>query len=187
MANAEPITEWFYTAPLEDTPFRRGDPLGMRAVAEEMAEVLAPGLSNRTMDGRWISIMCWALQQSHFAWRALRSVDDDGSVVTREAAKELYSWLRPLEMLWVARTVAKTKDRGKGRQLPGVRAVRHWLDGEVGRERFGFAPSSYARYRFTGVYGAYRVALRSLRGLTVRGDGWCLDSLGRQLSEVVHG
>ena len=88
-------TEWFYTAPLEDTSVRRGDPLGMRAVAEEMAEVLAPGLSNRTLDGRWISIMCWALQQSYSAWQALGAVDDDGSVVTREAAKKLYSWLRP--------------------------------------------------------------------------------------------
>ena len=92
-----------------------------------------------------------------------------------------------LEMLWLAQTVEMTKDRGKGRQLPGVRAVRHWIDGDVGRDRFGFAPNSYARYRFTGVYGAYRVALRSLPGLTVGGDGWRLGSLGRELSEVVQG
>src|SRR5688572_13730452 len=125
MPTAEPFFEWFYTAPVEDNAVRRGDPLGMRAVAEDMAEVLAPGLSNRTMDGRWFSIICWALQQSYAAWWALRAVEDDGHVVTREAAKEIYSWLRPLELLWLARTVKNTDDRGKGRQLPGVRSIRH--------------------------------------------------------------
>jgi hypothetical protein len=186
MAKAASTTEWFYSAPLEDTSVRRGDPLGMRAIAEEMAEVLAPGLSNRTVDGRWISIICWALKQSYSAWRALGNVDDDGSVVTPQAATELYSWLRPLEMMWVARTVRTGKNLGKGRQLPGVRAVRYWIDGDMGCDRFGFAPSSYARYRFTGIYGAYRVALRSLPGLTVGGDGWRLGPLGLQLSDVVQ-
>jgi hypothetical protein len=142
------MMEWLFTAPIDAVAVRRGDPLGMRAVAEEMAEVLAPGLSNRTMDGRWFSIMCWALQQAYAAWWALGAVEDDGHIVTREAAKEIYSWLRPLELLWLARTVRKTDDHGKDRQLPGVRAVRHWIDGDVGPERFGLAPDSYSRYRF---------------------------------------
>lgn len=179
--------EWFFTAPIDEVAIRRGDPLGMRAVAEEMAEVLAPGLSNRTMDGRWLSLMCWALQQAYSAWRVLGAVEDDGQISTRDAANELYSWLRPLEALWVARAVTQTDDRGKDRQLPGVRAVRRWIDGDVGPERFGFPPSSYSRYRFTGVYGAYRVALRSLPGLTVGGDGWRVGPLGREFAEVVHG
>ncbi len=188
MATAEPmIAEWFFTAPVEDISARRGDPLGMRADAERMAEVLAPGLSNRTMDGRWLSIMCWALEQSHGASRAYGTVSDDGHVVTPGAAKEIYSWLRPLELLWVARTVKRTNDRGRGRQLPGVRGVRNWIDCASKPERFGLAPSSYERYRFTGVYGAYRVALRSLPGLTDGGDGWRLGSLGRKLAAVVHG
>jgi hypothetical protein len=184
---AKTAMEWFYTAPIEDTAVRRGDPLGMRAIAEEMAEVLAPGLSNRTIDGRWISIMCWALEQSYSAWQAQGVVDDDGAIETPQAARELYGWLRPLEMLWLARTVKATGDRGKGRQLPGIRAVRRWLHEDVRGDRFGFDPSAYGRYRFTGIYGAYRVALRSLPGLTVRGDGWRLDALGRQLAEVVRG
>lgn len=178
--------EWFFTAPIDEVAIRRGDPLGMRAVAADMAEVLAPGLSNRTMDGRWLSVMCWALQQSYAAWRALGAVEDDGEISTRDAANDLYSWLRPLELLWVARAVSQTDDRGKDRQLPGVRAVRRWIDGVVGPERFGFAPSSYSRYRFTGVYGAYRIALRSLPGLTVGGNGWCLGPLGREFADVVH-
>ncbi len=139
------------------------------------------------MDGRWFSILCWALQQSYSAWWAFNGVDDDSPVVTREAQRDIYSWLRPLELLWVARTVDMTKDRGKGRQVPGVRSVRHWIDHETDPDRFGFGPDSFARYRFTGVYGAYRVALRSLPGLTVRGDGWRLGPLGLKLADIVHG
>lgn len=179
--------EWFFTAPIDNVAVRRGDPLGMRAVAEDMSEVLAPGLSNRTRDGRWISILCWALQQSYEAWWELGAVEEDGHIVTSEAAREIYSWLRPLELLWLARTVRNTDDHGKGRQLPGVRAVRRWIDGDFGPERFGLAPDSYSRYRFTGVYGAYRVALRSLPGLTAGGDGWRLGKLGREFADIVHG
>jgi hypothetical protein len=175
--------EWFYTAPIEDISVRRGDPLGMRAAAEDMAEMLAPGLSNRTTDARWISILCWALDQSYSAWRAVGSADDDGTVGTPQAGKELYRWLRPLEMLWLARTVTATDDRGKGRQMPGVRAVRRWLNDDPRPNSFD--PSAYERYRFTGIYGAYRVALRSLPGLTVGGDGWRLDTLGRDLAKLV--
>lgn len=159
----------------------------MRAVAESMAEALAPGLSNRTMDGRWLSIMCWALQQAYAAWRVYGATENGGFVEPREAAREIYSWLRPLELLWVARTVMMTgEDRGRGRQLPGVRAINRWVDGDSKGERFAFEPSAYSRYRFTGVYGAYRVALRSLPGLTARGDGWRLGPLGTQLAELVN-
>jgi hypothetical protein len=178
--------EWFYSSPIEDISVRRGDPLGMRALAEDMAEMLAPGLSNRTIDGRWLSILCWAVNQAYSARQALGVVKDDGAIASPQAARELYRWLRPLEILWVARTVKATDDRGKGRQLPGVRALRRWIDNEFRPSRFGFEPSAYDRYRFTGLYGAYRVALRSLPGLTIGRDGWRLDMLGRCLAEVVQ-
>jgi len=181
------MMDWFFTAPYEKTAVRRGDPLGMRSFAEEMAERLAPGLSNRTMDGRWLSILCWALQQSNEAWQVLGVGTNDEHVTTGEADRELYSYLRPLEILWLARTVENTSDHGKGRQVPGVRAVRRWTDGGHGLERFGFSPDSYARYRFTGVYGAYRVALRSLPGLTTGGDGWRVGPVGRDFAEIVSG
>ncbi|MCA9063020.1 MAG: hypothetical protein KDA96_08175 [Planctomycetaceae bacterium] len=181
------MMEWFFTAPYEKTAVRRGDPLGMRAGAEDMAERLAPGLSNRTMDGRWLSIMCWALQQADAAWRILGAPTVDGHGVTGEAAREFYSYLRPLELLWLARTVKNTGDNGKGRQLPGIRAVRRWLDGNHGHERFGFYPDSYSRYRFTGVYSAYRVALRTLPGLTADGNGWQVGPLGREFAALVSG
>ena len=62
-----PMDEWFYSAPIDAVAVRRGDNWGMRAIAEEMAEQLAPGLSNRTMGGRRISIICWAVGQDNVA------------------------------------------------------------------------------------------------------------------------
>ena len=167
---------------------RRGDPLGMRHVAEEIAELLAPGLSNRTMDARWLSIMCWALEHAHPAWRKFGPGADDGAVASRDAARSLYTWIRPLELLWIARTFKATSDHvTERRQLPGVQAVRRWVEGRAPAVHFGMFPESYARYRFTGVYGAYRVALRSLPGLTIGGDGWRLVNHGKTLAEIVRG
>lgn len=183
---ARPMTEWFYSAPIDALAVRRGDPLGMRAIADEMAERLAPGLSNRTMDGRWISIICWAVGQGNCAWRALHGHAGDEAVTSRQAMAELYSWIRPLEVLWIARTVSMTKDAGQGRQLPGVQAARQWISLKEASERFGFAAQSYERYRFTGVYGGYRVLLRSLPNLTTNGDGWRLDKLGQKIAREVQ-
>lgn len=182
-----PKMEWFYTAPVEAFAVRRGDPLGMRAVADDMAEWLVPGLSNRTLDARWISIMCWAVGRGHAAWRAFHSVQDDSAALSREATNELYAWVRPLEILWVARAIAATDAQGadQRRQLPGVQAARRWLRNPKA-ESFGFTRDAYERYRFTGVYGGYRIALRNLPGLTIGGDGWRLDNLGKQLAEVVQ-
>lgn len=181
--DAEPFAEWFFTAPLEDTPVRRGDPLGMRDYAERMAEMLAPGLSNRIMDGRWLFIMCWATDQAYSAWRVLGKHRDGEAATTKEAAKELYAWLQPLEFLWVTHTVNATKDRGAGRQLPGVRAVRRWIDGGCKSRRFGLTSSARARYRFTGIYGAYRVALKAL---ALAEDGWRLEPFGQKFAKIVR-
>lgn len=158
----------------------------MRAIAEDMADQLAPGLSNRTMDGRWISIVCWAVGQGYEAWRALNGHASADSIAPAKAASEIYAWIRPLEALWIARTVRLTEDEGRGRQLPGVQATRRWLKHEESNERFGFSEASYERYRFTGVYGGYRVLLRSLPGLTVGGDGWRLDKVGQTLARTVQ-
>lgn len=167
---------------------RRGDPLGMRHVAEEIAELVAPGLSNRTVDARWLSIMCWALEHAHPAWRKFDANADDGAVASRDTARSLYTWIRPLELLWIARTFKATSDdAAERRQLPGVQSVRRWVSGGASEAYFGMASESYKRYRFTGVYGAYRVALRSLPGLTIDGDGWRLSNHGKALAEIVRG
>ncbi len=176
---------WFFTAPYEQVLIRRGDPLGFRAMADQFADLLVPGLSNRTYDARWISILCWALQNANSCWR--QHDEPDGSMLpgaSREAARELYAWIRPLELLWVARTLQLCEDDAKGRQLPGQRAVKWWLR-EPDRPRFGLTEDQYTRYRQTGPYGGYRVALRRLPGLTMGGDGWRPDSVGRDLAGIV--
>jgi hypothetical protein len=60
---------WYFTAPWDPVPVRRGDALGLRAGADYFAELLAPGLSNNTSDARWISLLSWCLKWSHIVWR----------------------------------------------------------------------------------------------------------------------
>ena len=93
--------QWFLTAPVERIATRRGDPLGFRASANRFADALAPGLSNRTVDARWLTLLCWALKRSRSAW----DVHGLGSLHYRGATRDFYDWLRPLELLWVARTL----------------------------------------------------------------------------------
>ena len=76
---------------MEDVAVRRGDPLGLQVVAEGIAEALVPGLSNRTVDARWISILCWCLRQGHAAWKAYGAGHGQPAV-----GKHLYPWVRPL-------------------------------------------------------------------------------------------
>lgn len=177
-------SSWFFTSPLDEVAVRRGDPLGMRGIADALSEELAPGLSNRTVDGRWISILCWILGRAYPAWLEYGTTLDSGALLSRRAARDLYAWVRPLELLWVARTITSGSDAGRGRQVPGVLSLRRWLE-NPGARRFGFSPNSYELYRFNGVYGAYRNALRSLPGLTVAGGGWQLDTVGSSLAALV--
>lgn len=53
--------EFFLTAPTERILVQRGDPLGLRAAADSFADILAPGLTNRTYDARWLSILSWIM------------------------------------------------------------------------------------------------------------------------------
>lgn len=50
------VSEWFFSAPYEAPMVRGGDPLGLRLAAARYADALAPGLSNRTLDARWLTI-----------------------------------------------------------------------------------------------------------------------------------
>lgn len=176
-------TSWFYTAPIEEVAVRRGDPLGLQAVAERVAEAFAPGLSNRTLDARWISILCWCLREGQSAWKAYG--DGRESVSQATGGKGLYPWIRPLELLWVARAAEVAKDGGRGRQLPGIRPIRKWIEQDKQPKHFSFAASSYEQYRFTGAYGGYRAALRALQGLTDSGAGWLPGPSGQELAEIV--
>ena len=178
---------WFFTAPEEPVLKRRGDPLGFRQATDNYAELLAPGLSNRTVDGRWLTILCWILRNADELWQRFRPGGDTSCPgESRQAAASLYAWIRPLELLWIARAKGLLgNEKLTGYQLPGIRAVERWYKDNTDLEHFGLSRDQLRRYRQTGLYGAYRVALRRLRGLTLHGDGWTVGEEGRKLAAIV--
>src|SRR5438876_8037707 len=95
-----------FTAPWDPIVVRRGDALGLRALTDVFAESVAPGLSNRVRDGRWVTILAWCLARSQEVFHA----SGGRSVATRAQQRERYAWLRPLELMWVARTIALAED-----------------------------------------------------------------------------
>lgn len=168
---------WYFTAPWEHTPIRRGDALGLRAGADYFANLLAPDLSNSTVDARWISVLSWCLQWSHIAWRNAGGKD----LSQRDDQRARYAWLRPLELLWVDRTLASGQNTG---QLRGRRSIERWIANDS-LPNFAMSSDQFRRYRQVGSYGAYRVVLR-IPGLTTGGDGWTLDETGLALAKLVN-
>jgi hypothetical protein len=157
-----------FTAPWDPPVVRRGDALGLRALADQFADVLAPGLSNRVRDGRWVTILAWCLARSQELFHARGG----RSVQTRQEQSERYGWLRPLELMWIARTIALAGD-WRDRSLAGRRRVRPWYEDD-GRStpRFGMSLEQFRAYRQTGMYGGYRLAFRKWPNMTVYGNGW---------------
>lgn len=176
------VSEWFFSAPYEPPMVRRGDPLGLRLAATRYADALAPGLSNRTLDARWLTISAWMLVLANDVWRRRGNSAPTG--LSRRAASDLFGWIEPIELLWIARTL-KFADTER-RQLPGQRAVKKWLEAGQHTERFGMSFAQYRRQRSIGVYGAYRVALRALPGMTIGGDGWRPDAVAEQLARIAQ-
>jgi len=169
---------WYFTAPWDPVPIRRADALGFRVCADHFADLLAPGLSNGTSDARWISILSWCLQWSDVAWRKAGG----GDLSTRDGQRARYAWLRPLELLWVARTLESGQTTG---QLRGKRSVQRWREGDRKAPDFAMSADQFRRYRQSGTYGAYRVALRTMPGFTT-GDGWTLGDTAKKLAEIVN-
>ncbi len=158
----------FFSAPWEPFTERRGDALGLRALADEFADAVTPGMSGRISDARWITILSWCLVRAH----EVHSVAGEGQVNTKVHQRERYDWLRPLELLWIARTIRLSADFTK-RPLPGRRGVKLWCEGSRKlAHNFGLSDEQFDRYRQSGIYGAYRVAFRKWPGLTMQGDGW---------------
>jgi len=179
----------FFTEPWEPVTVRRGDALGLGALADQFADAVAPDLSNRTSDGRWVTLLAWSLVQSQQVFQA----SGGRSVVTRKEQIQRYAWLRPLELMWVARTISllktDTKD-WKQRALPGRRRVAPWVEGNMKTDRFGMTPKQFEAYRQTGPYGGYRRAFRNWPDLTT-GDGWTpgpqSEALSRWLDDKLKG
>ena len=175
--------EHFFTAPWDPVPIRRGDALGLRGFTDELAETLAPNLTNRVVDARWVTILSWCLVRSHNAYHAA----DNRVVATRAQQDERYAWLRPLELMWVARTIQLTDPLKETLPLglSGQRSVRRWIEGKCRAPYFGMSPDQYRAYRQTGMYGGYRVALRSWPNMTVDGDGWTPDHAVKKLADYL--
>ena len=137
-------------------------------MADQFADAVAPDFSNRIRDGRWVTILDWCLVQSQKVFHA----SDGRAITTREEQKKRYAWLRPLELMWVARTVSilTKNDEWRERSLPGQRRVAPWVK-KQSADQFGMTPQQFRAYRQTGVYGGYRRAFRKWPGMTVHGDG----------------
>jgi hypothetical protein len=158
-----------FTAPWEPIVVRRGDALGLRALTDQFADAIAPDLSNRINDGRWVTILAWCLARSHQVFSATRA----RSVATRAEPRERYAWLRPIELMWVARTIALAHEDWRDRPLSGRRRVRPWYEDDFQQtDRFGMSEDQFRAYRQTGMYGGYRVGFRRWPGMTKQGDGW---------------
>ena len=170
-------TNWYFTAPWYPTPIRRGDALGFRAGADYFADLLAPGLSNATSDARWISLLSWCLYWSHVVWCKAGG----GDLSRGEGQRARYAWLRPLELLWVDRTLESGQTTG---QLRGRRSIERWRKAGRQSPNFAMSPDQFRRYRQVGTYGAYRVVLRTV-GLTT-GDGWTPAETARKLAKIVN-
>ncbi len=167
-----------FSAPWEPVVVRRGDALGLRSLADQFADAVAPDLNNRIQDGRWVTILAWCLARSHEVFHACRG----GSVVTRAQQRERYAWLRPLELMWVARTIALTDDWSL-RSLSGQRRVGPWYTQfAMAGDPFGMSDDQFRAYRQTGMYGGYRLAFRKWPGMTTSGDGWTPSKATQQLA-----
>jgi hypothetical protein len=169
---------WYFTKPWESVSIRRGDALGFRAASDYFADLLAPGLSNGTSDARWISLLSWCLNWSHIAWKKAGG----GDLSRRDEQRERYAWLRPLELLWVARTLKAGQRTG---QLRGRRSIERWQKADRIPSNFAMSDDQFRRYRQVGTYGAYRVVLRTIPGLTT-GDGWTPVDTGLKLARLVN-
>lgn len=175
--------EWLFTEPSEQIFIKRGDPLGWGDIADKYSNMLVPGLSKRTYNARWITILCWCLYVS-------KNAPLKYFLNTRNGQRERYQWLRPLELIWIAHALAYGDDSKGKMQLPGRRGVQKWVKmpktKQYNDNKFGLSTDQWNRYRYSGIYGAYRVSLRKLHGLTVNEDGWTPDDIGTELAKLVE-
>lgn len=170
---------WYFTAPWDPVPIRRGDALGFRAGADYFADLIAPGLSNAASDARWISLLSWCLKWSHVVWQQAGG----GDLSRRDGQSARYAWLRPLELLWVDRALESGQTTG---QLRGRRSVERWRKAERRLPNFAMSRDQFRRYRQVGTYGAYRVVFRTVPGLTVGDDGWTPAETTLKLATLVN-
>lgn len=161
----------FLTTPHQTLPSRRRDPLGFTALAGEFADMLAPGLTNRTREPRWLAILCWSLMQARRDFPELEG-------------KALYEPIRGLELRWVQLTCEARPGDGIGLQLPGSRAVRKAMKRSGTTVREFMSDDQWRRYRYLGPWASYRSLMVHLGLVDV--SGWNLTGSGLRLAGLVH-
>ena len=70
-------------------------------------------------------------------------------------------------------------------QLRGRRSIERWRKADREVPNFAMSPDQFRRYRQVGMYGAYRVVLRTVPGLTT-GDGWTPNATALALANLVN-
>ena len=86
---------------------RRGDPLSGRAHADQPADVVVTQLRNQVPDGVSMTIIAWYLVGSHEVFHA----SGGRGVLTGSESTNRYAWLRPPELMWVARAIGIASGR----------------------------------------------------------------------------
>ncbi len=124
------------------------DPLGFRSAANQIARILVPDLTQRTVTARGFSLLLLGLSQS--SKRSDHSPDE--------------RFLR-FERLIV---LARTKQDKKGSMLAGKEAAQRILDGSVDGS-YTLERSLLTRQLASGIWGQYRVASEKLGLIVSRG------------------
>ena len=139
-------------------------------------------MNYRINDARWLTILAWCLVQSNDVYHKSAASGAESLLDSRAGQRSRYRWLRPLELMWVRRTIAITPNEGRLRALPGQRTMRAAPDATLA-DKCGLSVAQLEGYRQTGAYGAYRLAFRRWPQLTRHGDGFTPDAACRQLAE----
>lgn len=161
---------FYLTEPFEKQPSRRRDPFGFVDIANYYADLLAPGITNRNRDARWLTILCWSLEQV-------------GRDFHDKSTDDFYEYLMGLELRCVIEA-CRLEDNGRGRHLPGSRAVRQWL--RAGRKRSlkaEMGQDQWRRYKYVGPYSCYRRLMQETALLDA--DGWTLTANGHELAKLL--
>lgn len=161
-----------WTQPVELQRSRvTGDPLGVRAWANDVAAALVPGLSNRNNRLQAFGLLC----------AGLKAAGSTGAAATAVGAREL--WLR-LERLWVLAQVAH-EDDGADLGWPGTRQARLILSRH--EDRVSLTEPLLGAQLAAGIWGGYRRAATTFgvcAGAGTTPAGFALTPAGRSVAEV---
>jgi hypothetical protein len=153
-----------FTEPWDPIVVRRGDALGLLALTNVFAEAVAPGLSNRVRDGRWVTIM------------AVVSRAISASLPRKRKQIRIHAGRagQAVRMAAAARTHVGCQNHRSGRRrLEGAAvgaspAVAAMVRTPIG----GTAPTVSVCPSINSAPTAYRVAFRKWPEMTIGGDGW---------------